>query len=56
MVEHVRNSRFFQRREFANVSSSGLNNEKMLREATRIIFFLARLTATVRRKHFFLLT
>ncbi len=33
-----------------NVSSSGLNSEKTLRDATRIIFRLARLTATVNRR------
>jgi hypothetical protein len=32
-VEHVRKSRFFQSSELANVSSSVLNSEKMLREA-----------------------
>jgi hypothetical protein len=46
----VRSSRFFQRSELANVSSSGLKSEKMLREATRIIFRFARLRATVRRR------
>jgi hypothetical protein len=46
----VRSSRFFQIRAFANVSSSGLNSEKMLRDATRIIFRFARLTATVSRR------
>ena len=49
-VEHDRSSRFFQRSELKNVSSSGLNSEKMLREATRIIFRFARLSATVSRR------
>src|SRR5262245_38570925 len=49
-LEHVRSSRFFQSSELANVSSSVLNSEKMLREATRIIFRFARLSATVRRR------
>jgi hypothetical protein len=34
----------------ANVSSSVLNSEKMLREATRIILRFARLSATVKRR------
>src|SRR5262245_52758324 len=49
-VEHVRSSRFFQSSELANVSSSVLNSEKMLREATIIIFRFARLSATVKRR------
>src|SRR5262249_23352078 len=49
-VEHVRRSRFFHSSELANVSSSVLNSEKMLREATRIIFRFARLRATVSRR------
>src|SRR5262245_13227632 len=49
-VEHVRSSRCFQSSELMNVSSSVLNSEKMLREATRIIFRFARLSATVRRR------
>src|SRR5215210_2204003 len=49
-VEQARNSRFFHNSEFANVSSSGLNKEKMLRDATKIIFRFARLTATVNRR------
>src|SRR5262245_59599002 len=49
-VEHVRSRRFFQSSELANVSSSGLKSEKMLREATRIIFRFARLRATVSRR------
>jgi hypothetical protein len=34
----------------ANVSSSVLNSERMLREATKIILHFARLNATVRRR------
>jgi hypothetical protein len=47
-MEHVRTRRFFRRSELANVSSSVLNSEKILWEATRIIFRFARLSATVR--------
>ena len=49
-VVHVRSSRFFHSRALANVSASGLNSENTLRDATRIIFRLARLTATVSRR------
>src|ERR1051325_10044785 len=49
-VEHVRCNRFFQISELTKTSSSGLNNEKMLREATRIILRFARLRATVNRR------
>ena len=46
----VRSSRFFHSSEFANVSSSALNSSKMVRDATRIIFRFARLSATVSRR------
>jgi hypothetical protein len=49
-IEHVRSSRFFQSSELVNVSSSVLKSEKILREATRIIFRFARLNATVKRR------
>ena len=48
-VVQVRSSRFFHSCELRNTSSSGLKTEKMLREATRIIFRFARLSATVSR-------
>lgn len=48
LVVQVRTSRFFHSSELENVSSSGLNSEKMLREATSTIFRFARLRATVK--------
>jgi hypothetical protein len=45
-VEHVRSNRFFQSRVLTNKSSSGLNNETLLSEASRIVLRLARLLAS----------
>jgi hypothetical protein len=49
-VVHVLSSRFFHSSELRKTSSSGLNSSKIVREATRIIFRLARLNATVSRR------
>jgi hypothetical protein len=45
----VRSSRFFHSSEFWKTSPSGLNSSKIVLDATRIIFRLARLRATVSR-------